>query len=88
MHPAIWPAVANHVVERNLVDGAWIHTRSKIFHHDSVQIGSIATVESYVVRRFETRAGDRVVINVSITVDGEKVADVEHEAIISLNNTN
>ena len=84
VHPAIWPAVANHVVERNLVDGAWIHTRSKIFHHDSVQIGSVATVESYVVRRFETRAGDRVVVNVSIAVDGEKVADVEHEAIVSL----
>ncbi len=36
------------------------------------------------MRRFETRAGDRVVVNVSIAVDGEKVADVEHEAIVSL----
>ncbi len=31
------------------------------------------------MRRFETRAGDRVVVNVSIAVDGEKVEETKKE---------
>jgi acyl dehydratase len=85
IHPSVWPALANHVVEKNLVNGAWIHTRSKIFHHGLVKIGSLATIESCVINRFKTKTGDRAVIDVSITVDGEKVVDIEHESIISLN---
>jgi len=85
IHPAVWPSLANYVVEKNLVDGGWVHTRSKISHHGLVQIGSVATVESRVINRFETRTGNRAVVDVSISVDGEKVVVVEHEAIISLN---
>ena len=84
IHPAVWPSLANYVVEKNLVTGAWVHTRSKISHHDLVQIGSVATLESRVINRFETKAGNRAVINVAATVEGEKVAEVEHEAIVSL----
>ena len=84
IHPAVWPSLANYVVEKNLVTGAWVHTRSKISHHDLVQIGSVATLESRVINRFETKAGNRAVINVAVTVEGEKVAEVEHEAIVSL----
>ena len=62
-----------------------MHTRSKISHHGLIQIGSVATVESRVINRFETRTGNRAVVDVSISVDGEKVVGVEHEAIISLN---
>ena len=36
IHPAVWPSLANYVVEKNLVNGAWVHTRSKISHHDPV----------------------------------------------------
>ena len=85
IHPAVWPSLANYVVEKNLVDGGWVHTRSKISHHGLIQIGSVATVESRVINRFETRTGNRAVVDVSISVDGEKVVGVEHEAIISLN---
>ena len=84
IHPAVWPSLANYVVEKNLVTGAWVHTRSKISHHNLVQIGSVATLESRVINRFETKAGNRAVINVAATVEGEKVAEVEHEAIVSL----
>ena len=84
IHPAVWPSLANYVVEKNLVTGAWVHTRSKISHQDLVQIGSVATLESRVINRFETKAGNRAVINVAVTVEGEKVAEVEHEAIVSL----
>ena len=76
--------MANYVVEKNLVTGAWVHTRSKISHHDLVQIGSVATVESRVINRFETKTGSRAVVDVSVIVAGEKVAEVEHEAIVSL----
>ena len=84
IHPAVWPSLANYVVEKNLATGAWVHTRSKISHHDLVQIGYVATLESRVINRFETKAGNRAVINVAVTVEGEKVAAVEHEAIVSL----
>ena len=84
IHPVAWPSLANHVVEKNLVNGAWVHTRSKISHHGLVKIGSVATVESRVINRFETRTGYRAVVDVFISVDGEKVVDIEHEAIISL----
>ena len=84
IHPAVWPSLANYVVEKNLVDGAWVHTRSKIYHHDLVQIGAVATLESRVINRFKTRAGDRVIVDVSILVNGQKVANIEHEAIVSL----
>ena len=33
VHPAVWPALANGVMTRHLVDGAWIHTRSRIRHY-------------------------------------------------------
>ena len=85
IHPAVWPALANHIVEKNLVDGPWIHTRSKIFHHELVEIGSTANIESQVVNRFATRTGDRAVINISIKINGKKAISLEHEALVSLN---
>lgn len=84
IHPAVWPALANYIVERNLVSGAWIHTRSKIYHHDLVQIGSIASIDSNVINRFESTSGNRAVMNISIKVDGKKVVSLEHEAIVAL----
>jgi len=86
IHPAVWPSLANYIVEKNLVNGAWVHTRSKICHHGLVQIGSTATVESSVINRFKTRTGNRAIVDVSVSVDGEKLIDIEHEAIVSLNN--
>ena len=32
---ALKQQIANHIVEKNLVDGPWIHTRSKIRAGDS-----------------------------------------------------
>ena len=85
IHPAVWPALANHIVEKNLVDGPWIHTRSKIFHHELVEIGSIVNIESQVVNRFASRTGNRAVINISIKINGKKAVSLEHEALVSLN---
>ena len=85
IHPAVWPALANHIIEKNLVDGPWIHTRSKIFHHELVEIGSTANIESQVVNRFASRAGSRAVINISIKINGKKAISLEHEALVSLN---
>ena len=87
IHPAVWPALANYVVERNLASGAWVHTRSKIHHHDLVEIGSIASIESQVINRFTTSSGNRAVIDISIKVAGKKVVSLEHEAIVTLKAT-
>lgn len=84
VHPAVWPALANSVVHQQLVTGSWIHTRSRIRHRDTAPIGAAAVVEAAVVRRFSSRAGDRAVLDVRILVEGRPVAELEHEAIVSL----
>jgi acyl dehydratase len=75
------------VVTRNLVDGAWIHTRSRIRHHGIAHVGAMATVQATVVDRFDTRSGRRAVLDVAISVDGALVATIEHEAIVALHPT-
>jgi acyl dehydratase len=83
VHPAVWPALANHIVHANLVTGSWIHTRSIVRHHALARAGSTAEVRSVVVRRFEAH-GERAVLDVEIEVEGVIVATLEHEAIVSL----
>ena len=68
---------------RSLVRGAWIHTRSIVAHHDVAPVGATALLEAVVVRRFE-RHGERAVVDVRISVDGDSVATLEHEAIVAL----
>lgn len=82
VHPVVWPSLANRVFAQQLVDGPWVHTRSRIVHQGVAGPGEIALVEAWVVRRFTTRAGERVVAQIRITVDGRPVAAVEHEAIV------
>ncbi|MFY8237871.1 MAG: hypothetical protein ACOVK5_01445, partial [Ilumatobacteraceae bacterium] len=60
-----------------------IHTRSIIRHHGLAASGSIATVNTVVVRRFE-QGGERAIADVHIMVDGKVVASLEHEAIIAV----
>ncbi len=83
VHPAVWPAIANSVFQAELARGAWVHTRSRIWHHSAVRAGAEAAVSTVVVERFR-RGGERAVADVEIRVDGEVVARVEHEAIVDL----
>jgi acyl dehydratase len=83
VHPAVWPALANHVVHTEVARGSWIHTGSRVWHHGLARAGAIATVGSTVTERFESR-GERVVLEVMIEVDGVEVATVEHHAIVAL----
>jgi acyl dehydratase len=83
VHPAVWPALANHVVHTEVARGPWIHTRSIVRHHGLARAGGAADVRARVVRRFESH-GERAVLDVHIEVDGEVVASLEHEAIIAL----
>lgn len=83
VHPAVWPALANHVVHTEVARGSWIHTRSIIRHHATAEAGAVAEVSAVVVRRFESH-GERAVLDVHIEVDGRLVASLEHEAIVSL----
>jgi acyl dehydratase len=83
VHPAVWPALANHVVHTEVARGSWIHTRSIVHHHALAPSGHVAEVQSAVVRRFESH-GERAVLDVVIRVDGIVVASLEHEAIVAL----
>jgi len=83
VHPAVWPALANHVVHTEVARGSWIHTRSIIRHHGIAEAGAVADVSAVVVRRFESH-GERAVLDVHIEVDGRLVASLEHEAIVEL----
>jgi acyl dehydratase len=84
VHPAVWPALANHVVGADLVRGPWIHLRSVVRHHALAPAESIADVHAVVVDRFHRRSGERAIVDVRIEVDGRPVASLEHEAIIAL----
>jgi acyl dehydratase len=84
VHPAVWPALANHVVHAQVANGSWIHTNSIIDHHRLVPVGSTAEVSSVVVRRLDSRAGVRAVLDVRIEVDGEAVVTIEHHAIVDV----
>lgn len=83
VHPAVWPALANHVVHRQVARGSWIHTRSIVRHHRLAPAGSTALVTARVVHRFEAH-GERAVLDVHISVDDRLVASLEHEAIVAL----
>jgi hypothetical protein len=84
VHPAVWPALANYVVHRDVARGPWIHTRSIVRHHATARSGALATLTAVVVDRFDSRAGERAVLDVRIEVDGIPVATLEHHAIVAL----
>jgi MaoC like domain len=83
VHPAVWPALANYVFHRRLARGPWIHTRSRVRHHATAPEGAAARIDTTVVERF-VRHGERVIADVTITVDDIVVATLEHEAIIEV----
>ena len=83
VHPSVWPALANQVMQIHVVHGQWIHTRSIIRHHALARSGGTATVRTNIIRRFE-QGGERAIADVHIEVDGVVVASLEHEAIIAL----
>jgi acyl dehydratase len=83
VHPAVWPALANHVYSTDLVDGPWIHTRSIIRHHAVGPAGAAIDVHATVVDRFD-RHGERAVCDIVIEHRGTILATIEHEAIVRL----
>lgn len=84
VHPVVWVSLANAVVHRHLVDGSWIHLRSRVAHRAAAPVGGRARVMSRVVDRFSRRSGERAVVAVDISVDAVPVATLEHEAIVRL----
>ena len=84
VHPAVWPALANRVTSKHLVRGSWIHTRSHIVHHATAAVGATATIDPVLVDRFTTRAGHRAVLDITIRVDDQLVATIEHEAVVEI----
>ncbi len=87
VHPAVWPALANHIVHVHVAQGPWVHTRSIIRHHAAAAAGATAIVTASVVDRFTKDTGDRAVLDVRIEVDGQLVATLEHEAVVHLTPT-
>ena len=83
-HPAAWTVIGNMVTKANCVDGPWVHVRSAIHHFDTVPADASVVALSTITDRFETRAGERVVLDVRIVLDGRTVVAVEHESIIRL----
>ena len=84
VHPVVWPSLGNRVFKLQLVDGPWVHTRSRIRHLGGVRPGDAVVIESWEIDRFATRSGERAVVDMRMTVDDELVVAVEHEAIVRL----
>lgn len=83
-HPVTWVDLANRVFIHNLVTGPWIHVRSKIYHEGLASIGSHVRIESNLLDRFDSRAGERALVDMRLYADDQPVATIEHEAIIVL----
>ena len=83
MHPVTWLMIANRVFSTDLVNGAWIHTRSIVRHHAPGPVGATVDVHATVVDRFE-RGGTRAIVALLIEHDGHPIASLEHEAIVAL----
>lgn len=83
-HPAVWSEVGNRVTLRHYVDGPWVHVRSEIRHLGPIMADDRVLVQPTLLRRFDSRAGERVLLAVDASVDGRPVARVEHESIIRL----
>jgi hypothetical protein len=84
VHPVVWPSLANRVFATQLVDGPWVHTRSAIRHLGAAAPGETALVESWLKRRFDTRRGERALVDVRISIDGRPIAAIDHEALVRL----
>ena len=84
-HPAMWPSLANRLFKLHLITGSWIHTRSRIVHCGSVELGDRLLIRSNVIDRFESRAGRRAIVDIAASVAGRPVAMIEHEALVELN---
>jgi acyl dehydratase len=82
--PVTWTNLANEVFMNSLVTGPWVHVRSKIFHQALARVGDTVAVESTLVKRFDSRAGERALVDMRFCVDGTPVCTVEHEAIMVL----
>lgn len=83
VHPAVWPAIANSIMSAELVNGAWIHTRSIVRHHALIHEGATVSVHATVVDRF-VRHGQRAVVDIVVDHDGDPIVTMEHEAIVDL----
>jgi len=83
-HPVTWTNMANVVFKENLVTGPWIHVRSRIFHEGLASVGQTIRVESNLLKRFDSRAGERALVDMRFFADGTPVATIEHEAVVTL----
>ena len=84
VHPAAWPCIGNTVTKAFHVNGPWVHVRSAVTHLGPVSSDAVVSVSSALVDRFDSRAGQRVVIDIEVNVDGGAVARIEHESIVQL----
>jgi len=84
VHPVLWANLANRVFKESLVTGPWVHVRSKFFHQGLAPVDAALRIESVLVDRFDSRAGERALVDIVISANGEPVVTIEHEAIVEL----
>ena len=83
-HPSVWSVLGNRVTMRYYVDGPWVHVRSEIRHLGAVAADDRVTLRPALLDRFDSRAGERVVLAIEASVADRVVAAIEHESIIRL----
>ena len=84
VHPVTWMRVANDFFHTQVVSGSWIHVRSDLQHLGVAAVGAQIDATAVVIERFDSRAGKRAILDVTISADGAPVARYEHEAITEL----
>lgn len=84
VHPVVATVLGNRATKASVVDGPWIHVRSRITHQGLARPGDVGVVESSLVARFGSRAGERALLDVRVTVDERPIMAIEHESIVRL----
>lgn len=84
VHPAVTAILGNRAMIASVVNGPWIHVRSHVTHLGLATPGDVAVVESSLASRFGSRAGERVILDVRVSVNERPIWAIEHEAIVRL----
>ncbi|HLI45071.1 MAG TPA: hypothetical protein VKU92_11475 [Acidimicrobiales bacterium] len=84
VHPAVFVALANQVVQSQLARGAWVHTRSRVRHYAAGWEGADAVVTGALVLRELRRSGERATASLEVSTGGTLLATLLHEAIVDL----
>ena len=83
LHPAYIAAKGNRILMENVDLGPWIHTATRVWHHDVPNTGDHMTIRGAVEQAYEKRGHEIVELNLALFGDDDRCyASLVHTAIV------